>query len=71
MSWELYDADPIPGPVLWVKGPVLLQLWLRLQLQLGNTICCGMAKKEKKKNEGTLNAFCYVKETSVKRLYTL
>ena len=25
----------IPGPVQWVKDPVLLQLWCRLQLQLG------------------------------------
>ena len=29
------DCGLIPGPVLWVKDSVLLQLWHRLQLQLG------------------------------------
>ena len=44
-----------PSPAQWVKDPVLLQLWLRLQLRLGfnpwprSSICLWAAKKKKKK----------------------
>ena len=44
----------IPSPAQWVKDPVRQQFWLRLRLQLGSdpwpgsSICCGVAKEEKK-----------------------
>ena len=52
-SWERWDAGSIPSLARWVKDPVLLQLWLRLQLQLGfdpwprNSICYRVAKTGK------------------------
>ena len=47
----------IPSPVQWVKDLVLLELWCRLQLQLGfnpwpsnfHMHGCGQKKKKKKK----------------------
>lgn len=59
-QWCFGNADiagSIPGPVQWVKDPVLLQLWLRSQPQLrsdpwpGSSICYGAAEKEKKKKK--------------------
>ena len=56
MSWECWDAGLIPSLAQWVYDLVLLQLQLGLQLQLRsdpwprNSICCGVAKKERKKN---------------------
>lgn len=53
----LRQCGPIPGPVWWVKDTGLLQLWQRLQLQLGfhpwlgNFICCEHSRKRKKKKE--------------------
>ena len=55
VPWECWDAGLIPGPAQWVKDPVLGQLWLGWQLQLGsdpwpgNFIYGGAGKKEKKK----------------------
>ena len=52
--WECWKKDLIPGLAQWVKDMALLQLWLRLQLQLGsdswprNSICHGVVKKIKK-----------------------
>ena len=49
------DAASIPGLAQWVKDLVLLQLWRGSQLQLtfspgpGNSICCAMAKRKKKR----------------------
>ena len=54
--WERQDAGSIPSLVAWwVKDLVLpqlqlrSQLWLRSDPWLGNSLCCGVAKKEKKK----------------------
>ena len=49
------DAGSIPSLAPWIekKDPVLLQLWRRLQLQLGsdprpgNSMCCGTAKTKR------------------------
>ena len=44
-SWELWNTGSIPSLAWWVKDPVLLQLWLRLEMKLGcdpwprNSIC--------------------------------
>ena len=35
-SWESWDAGSIPGLAQGLKEVVLLQVWLRLQLQLGS-----------------------------------
>ena len=49
----LLDTGSVPGPTRCVKHPALLQLQCRSQLQLGsdpwpgNSICLGMAEKEK------------------------
>ena len=54
LSWKLWDTGLIPGLAQWAKDPLLLQLQLRSQLQLGcdpwprNSICWGAAKKKKK-----------------------
>ena len=56
-SLEWWDAGSIPSLAQCVTDPVLLQLWCRLQLELGsdpwlrNSICCGVAKKEKEKKK--------------------
>jgi len=57
-QWCLGSAEcgfsPLPS-IQWVEDPVLLQLWLRLQLQLGsdpwprNSTCSRMTKKGKKR----------------------
>ena len=53
VSLEPWDPDSNPSPAQWVKDPALPQ-WHRSQLWLGsnpwwrNSICCGVAKKEKK-----------------------
>ena len=55
-SWEHLDTGLIPGPAQWVKDLTLPQLQLRLRLRLSsdpwprNSICLGVAKKEKKKS---------------------
>ena len=57
VSWEHWDTDSISSLAQWVKDPVLLQLRLRSWLRLGsdswpgNSICCGVAKKEKEKKQ--------------------
>ena len=56
-----------PSPAQWVKDPALLQLRLRLRLQLGSdpwpgsSICQGAAKneKEKKKKNRTHRLSCW------------
>ena len=56
-SWEFQDSCSIPSPAQWVQDLTLLQLWLRLQLHLrsdcwpGDSICCVVAKNEKKKKK--------------------
>ena len=54
-SWERWDAGLIPSPAQWVKDLVLLQLGLRVQLQLGSdprsSICGGVAEKKKKEKK--------------------
>ena len=62
-SWEPWDAGLMPGLVEWVKDLEFLQLQLRWRLWLGcdpwpgNSICHGVAKKEKKeKSLQTINA---------------
>ena len=63
VSWEHWDTGLIPGLMQWVKDPVLPQLWLRLQLQLGsdpwprNSICHGAAKNKKKTNKAYKSVF--------------
>ena len=55
VSLEHWDVGLHPSWAQWVKDPVLLQLQLRSHLWLGsdpgpmNSICHGVAKKEKKK----------------------
>ena len=50
-----------PGPGLWVKDPVLLQLQ-HLQLRSdpwpGNSICHSVAKERKKEGQPTLGSYC-------------
>ena len=52
-SWVDWDTCSVLSLAHWVKDPVLLQLWLGLQLQLRfdpwprNSICHGAAKKRK------------------------
>ena len=54
VSLECWYTGSIPVPAQWVKDPALPQLQCRWQLWLGsdpwpgNSICCGVAKKEKK-----------------------
>ena len=59
-SLQPWGSSSILGLAQWVKDPELLQLQRMSQLQLrsdpwpGNSICCGAAKKEKKKRERIL-----------------
>ena len=54
-SWKCWDAGSIPGPAQQVKDSAFLQLPLRLPLWpgsnpcSGNSTCCRVAKKEKRK----------------------
>lgn len=56
-SWECWDLGSIPSLAQWVRDPVLLQLQLRLWLQLRFdpwpqwSLCCGVAKMKKKKKK--------------------
>ena len=58
-----------PSPALWVEGPALLQLQLRLQLWLrsdpcpGNSICHRAAKKEKRKEK--VNRPCFKEDVQI------
>lgn len=60
VSWENWDKGSIPGPALWIKDLILLQLQIRLRWQLRsdpwprNSICWGVAKNEKKKKKEKL-----------------
>ena len=53
VSWEQWDTGSIPGLAQWVKDLVLLQLRSKLPLGSdpwsGNSICFGVAKKEKER----------------------
>lgn len=44
--WECWDTGLIASLVQWIKDPVLLQ-WLESDPWPGNSVCCGLAKKEK------------------------
>ena len=57
VSWECWDAGSIPSLTQWVQDLALPQLQLRSQLWIGsnpwprNSICCGAAKKEKRRKK--------------------
>ena len=54
VSRECWDSGSIPSLAQWVKDPMLLQLWLGSQLQLGsdpwprNAPCAKNLKKKRK-----------------------
>ena len=53
-SWEHWDTGLIPRPAQWVTytlGPALLQLRLGSDPRARNSICLGVAKKERKKEK--------------------
>ena len=57
VSWERWDTGSIPSPAQRVKDLALpqlslrLQLWLRFNPWLKNSMCHGSAKKGKKKKK--------------------
>ena len=63
VSMESWDACLVLCPAQWVRDLTSTQLWCRSQLWLGsdpwpprNSICCGMAKKQKQTKTHTLPA---------------
>lgn len=59
VSLQCWDASLIPRPAQWVKDLILPQLRLRADPWLGNSICQGAAKKEKRKLSVLFSCFFF------------